>query len=103
MNENIMLRKYSRDKGIVTRKIAEETILVPIRGRLADMRNIFMLNPVAEFIWDRLEKDRTLESILDDITGQFDIDKQIAKKDVLSFVRKLKDLELIGEAKKNDS
>ena len=101
MNENKddLLLKHVKKEEIATRKIGGETLLVPIRGRLAEMRNLFMLNPVAEFIWDRLEQDRTSGSILDDIVDEFEVDRQVAENDLLALVRRLKALELISGAK----
>ena len=43
-------RIYIREKDIISRDIAGETILVPIRGNLADMQCVFTLNPVGIFI-----------------------------------------------------
>ena len=59
-NEGIRQKVFIKNEEVISRKIAGETILVPVRGRLADMRRIFTLNPVAEYIWHRIDGKNTI-------------------------------------------
>ncbi len=90
MKDKTILKKTFRKKeAIVAREIAQETILVPIRGKLADMQKIFMLNPVAKFIWQHLDGKRNMADIRDRIVLDFDASKREVEKDIKEFVEQL--------------
>ncbi len=82
-------RVSRRDEQVVSRSIVGETILVPIRGKLADLQRIFALDPVSEFIWKRLDGKTTLGEIRDEIVAVFEVDDEKAAIDLLEFVDSL--------------
>ena len=82
-------RVSRRDEQVVSRTIVGETILVPIRGKLADLQRIFALDPVAEFIWRKLDGSATLGNIRDEIVDVFEVDDERAAADLLEFVDRL--------------
>ncbi len=88
-SESILEKVFRRKDDIVHRKIAGETILVPIRGSLADMQKIFSLNPVGEFIWDELDGARSLREISAGIQAAFDVTEEEANADLEAFVAEL--------------
>jgi len=92
-----MNKIYQKNKDIVTRKIAGETILVPICGNVADMQRLFMLNPVAEFIWGQLERGASFDSICTDIVENFEVGRVEAEQDVKAFMEKLVKFDLVCE------
>jgi hypothetical protein len=71
---------------VVRREIAGETILVPIRGRAADMRRMYSLNPSAAFVWERFDGRRTLGEIVEELLEAFAADPAAAQSDVEDFV-----------------
>lgn len=99
MNDTIEFfeKVYQKNEEIVFRKIADEAILVPIRGNLADMQRLFMLTPVAEFIWQQLKGDVTLEAVLMKVLDNFEVSREQAEKDICEFVLELNKFGLIGE------
>jgi hypothetical protein len=80
---------YQKKEDIVTRSIADETLLVPIRSQMADMQRIFALNPVAEYIWQQLDGKQKLENILAGITSNFNVEKVQAESDLQEFILQL--------------
>ena len=84
---------------IVARRIAEETLLVPVRGNLADMQRIFSLNPVAEYVWEQLDGKRTLDGICDGVLEVFDVAKEQVEVDVPGFIDELLEAGLIVAVK----
>ena len=86
---------FNKPDTIVARPVAGETILVPIRGNLADMEKIFSLEQVGEFIWQQLDGKQSLEDICSLITDQFDVDKKTAEADLTEFVAELLEAGLI--------
>ena len=91
----IMQKVFRKKEEIVSRKIAGETILVPISGKLADMQRIFSLNPVAEYIWNQLNGERDLQEISSSILSVFNVEKEQADVDVQEFIGELLKEDLI--------
>ncbi len=91
---------YEKTGSLVTRRIAGELILVPISGDLANLQRIFTLTPVAEFIWERLDKKRDLIGIRDDVVARFDVESSQADADIFAFIEKLINARLIKEVEK---
>ena len=89
MNAGGDMRTFRKKEEIVTRKIAGETILVPIRGSLADMQKIFSLNPVGEFIWQEINGQKNLQQISESIQSVFDVSQEEADTDVQDFITEL--------------
>ena len=82
-------RPFRRCEDVVSRRIAGETILVPIRGKLADMERLFALNPVAEYIWGQLDGQRGLAQIREGVLAEFDVAEEEADADIMAFIGEL--------------
>jgi coenzyme PQQ synthesis protein D (PqqD) len=90
---------FIRNQDIVSRKIAGELFLVPVKGKLADMEKIFTLTAVAEYIWDRLDGQRSLDEIRKDVVGQFDVGEEQADSDIREFIAELIEAGLVRSEK----
>jgi Coenzyme PQQ synthesis protein D (PqqD) len=76
----------SQSTSIVTRKTGNEYVLVPITNNIADMNSVYTLNETGAFIWEHIDGKRRVEEIIDELTNEYDIDKQNAESDVLTFI-----------------
>ena len=90
---------YRKQGDIVFRKIAGEFILVPIRGKLADMQQIFTLESVGEHIWQEMDGKKTLTDILKSVLDNFEVEKSTAELDIVEFIHELLDAKLIVKVK----
>lgn len=88
---------YRKKEDIVARQIAGETLLIPIRGRLADMQKLFALNRVAEYIWQQLDGKQNLQAIADGVLAAFEVQEEQAAADIREFVSQLKEADIIEE------
>ena len=61
---NVHDREITRGREVVTRRIADETLIVPIAGGVGDLDAIYTLNGVAARIWQLLEEPTTAERIV---------------------------------------
>ena len=86
---------YKKTHEIIDRTVAGETILVPLRGKLVDMQKIFALNPVGDFIWQRLDGQQTAADICRQACAVFDGDQKTIENDVNAFLGDLIAAELI--------
>jgi hypothetical protein len=75
----------------VTRKIGEETLVVPIRGTAAELDSVFVLNDVGAVIWDQLDAHHGPEEIAQAVAADFDVSADVARQDVALFLHALKD------------
>jgi hypothetical protein len=86
MNPDLKLR---RKENIAGRRIAGESFLIPVCGTPLDMENIFVLNPLADFILERLDGKHTLEAIVADILKTYDVKREQVNADVAELVGEL--------------
>lgn len=91
-------RTFRPKDDLVYRKVADESLLVPIRGKLADMQRVFALNPVAALVWESLDGDTSISTIVQRITEKFNVDSETAENDAVAFLEELIDQDLIAEA-----
>ncbi|OGW29321.1 MAG: hypothetical protein A2X59_01430 [Nitrospirae bacterium GWC2_42_7] len=97
-SENSILEKvFIKDPDIVTRKIAGELFIVPIKGKLADMQQIYTLDPVAEYIWQELGSGKNLSNIRNSIIEKFEVTEETADSDLREFISELLNAGLIRE------
>lgn len=80
---------YRRQDHVLSRHVVGETLLVPVRGKLADLQRLFTLNPVAEFVWERLDGARSVAQIAGEVSDAFDVTREQAEKDIGDFVQRL--------------
>jgi hypothetical protein len=90
---------YRRSTDVRDRQVLDETLLVPIRGELADLQRIFALNPVAQHIWSQLDGERDLAAIRDTIVARFEVEPAQAEADLMEFVAELSAAGLAAEVK----
>ncbi|MCL4822539.1 MAG: PqqD family peptide modification chaperone [Vicinamibacteria bacterium] len=89
---------YRRSATVATRVIADETLIVPFRGTLASLRQIFALNPVAAFVWGRIDGSATLAVILDAVLERFEVTREQAAADLLALIAELAEIGLVEPA-----
>ena len=90
--------RYAKSGDIVTRSIADETILVPVRQSAEDLDSIYSINEVAATIWDLMDGKRTLGEIKALLMEKFDVAPEELERDMAEFVEQLKAEKLIRSA-----
>ena len=88
---------FAKSKELVTREVAGERIIVPIKGHVGDLGSIYTLNEVGTMIWQLIDGDTSLSQIVDAVTGEYDIGEAEAKKDVVDFLNSLEAAGLIQQ------
>lgn len=86
---------FKHGDNIVTRKVMDETLLVPIRGDIASMDNIFTLNNGADFIWSQLDGNHTLHSIARKMANKYDAPRATIENDMRELVTGLSEAGLL--------
>lgn len=86
-----------RTSDVATRKILDETILVPIRGMVAQRMEIFSLNEVAAFVWKRLDGITTVGQLVEAVTAEFEVEPEQARADIGDLIGQLRELGLLAD------
>ena len=97
LDQHLQEKIYSKNGDIVRRDIADEIILVPIRGNMADMRKIFALDAVADYIWMQLDGKMSCGDIHTALLTIFDVESDQAAEDLNDFINDLLKTDLIRE------
>lgn len=78
--------RYRRRPDVVSRQVAGETVLVPIRGTVAELQSIHLTNPVGGFILELLDGSRTLEDVRAALLERYDAAPARIDADLEEFV-----------------
>ncbi len=90
-------RLFQKDSSIVSRKIADEVILVPVSQKLGDVDCIYTLNDVAAHIWELIDGKRSLKSLRDSMVEAFQVQDSEAQEDLIMLIEQLKEVGAIQE------
>jgi hypothetical protein len=83
------------DRSVVLREIAGETFLVPIRGTLAELQDLFVLDGVGQWVWERLDGTRDVDDLAAQACQEFNVSPEAARADLESFLGELLDAGLV--------
>ena len=70
-------------------------MLVPTGRATVDFNGMITLNETGAFLWKQLVEEKTLDQLAENFMKEYDVDEATAKKDIMEFVEKLKDADLI--------
>jgi hypothetical protein len=59
------------------------------------MQRLFVLDGIADFIWQRLDGKRSVAELVMDVIADFDVEHDVAKADVRRFLRELDEQGLV--------
>ncbi len=88
---------YVRNDRVVSRKIVDELILVPIRQSVADMEALYTVNEVGARVYELIDGKRPVREIVEAIVSEFDVAFETAEADVREFIAQLLQIEGIRE------
>jgi hypothetical protein len=86
---------YRQAGNIVTRRIMDETLLVPVSGELASMEELYTLNETGAFVWQALDGVRPLAEIRCQLEEQYDAPAEEIEADLLEIINGLADAGLV--------
>ncbi len=88
-------RCFSKEDNCVTREIAGETIIVPIKGRVGDLDSIYTLNEVGTLIWQLIDGRRNIGEIVQSVRKTYDVESEEVTRDTFDFLGSLEKAGLI--------
>jgi len=89
---------YIPSDNIVAREIEGELVIVPLVSGIGDMEDeLFTLNETGRAIWKYFDGKNNLSNIVNELTKEYDANKEEIEKDVLGLTEELLRRGMIAE------
>jgi coenzyme PQQ synthesis protein D (PqqD) len=95
--KGVVVQSVNPARSFVTRRLAGETLIVPVAGGVADLECIYVLNAVAARIWDLLATPMTPDAVAAAISSEFEVSPDESARDVAEFLDSLRSRGMIDE------
>jgi len=89
---NLLDKVYKKSDSIVSRKIADEFILVPIKQNVGDLESISTLNEVAARIWELIDGKKKVSEIKDVILDEYEVTPRKLETDIIKYIKELENI-----------
>jgi hypothetical protein len=93
---DILTNCFVKKDDSVTRQIAGETIIVPVRSHVGDVNTIFTMNELGAMIWKLIDGQTTVSQIVAAVCSEYDVTLEQATADITDFLESLEAERLIG-------
>ena len=93
-----MLQCYCKAGDLVTRSIATETIIVPVRAHVVDLESIYSMDQVGSLIWQLIDERMSVDEIVEAVCASYEVGREQAANDVREFLDTLQAAGLIRSA-----
>ena len=80
---------FVRSRSVVSRRVAGETLIVPVRGKVGDLASIFSFNGAGSLIWEMLEAPASLMELVGAVECEYEVGKAQAQIDVTRFLNEM--------------
>jgi hypothetical protein len=100
-NERIVIsdtQVFVRSRAVVSRVVAGETLIVPVRGKVGDLASIYSFNETGSLIWKLLDTPRTVGYVVGAVAEEYQVDTEKVRQDVLRFLSEMRTVGLIEVA-----
>lgn len=95
-SENAPAGRWHRATSVIARRVAGETVLVPLASRTSDPEfksaRLFVLNETGEYLWSLLDSPRSSLELAQNLTLEFETAASRAHSDVEVFLAALRDI-----------
>lgn len=71
------------------RDVADSTVLVPVGAATERFPGMITLNETGKFLWEALATEQTLDSLVELLLEQYQVETEQAHKDAQAFLHKL--------------
>jgi hypothetical protein len=85
-------------RNVVSRVVAEEALVVPIRGGAGDLDSIYTFNDSGTRLWGMLEEGRSATELAEYLQASYGITAEQARMDAVNFLAELNEEGLTEQA-----
>lgn len=90
--------RLRRSSNVVSRVVANEAIVVPIRRGVADLNSIYTFNESGTLLWSWLEKGLNPAELVSHLQSEYGLSREQAAADAESFLKELNEEGLVEPA-----
>jgi hypothetical protein len=91
-------RRFVARRSLVTRRIAGETILVPIAAGVGDLDAVYTLSDVGSTVWALLQQPVSMTEIVDAVFTEYEVSRETASNDIAEYLDLLLSKKLVEPA-----
>ena len=82
-------------EGFMLREVAGSFAVVPVGKASLDFKGMISLNETGAFLWKLLAEGITKEDLLVKMLAEYDVDEEVAKTHIDTFIKKLEESGLL--------
>jgi len=86
------MKKPLRAERLAYKSIGMDTVILDSKGR----QEVHELNEVAGFVWNLCDGHHDLDSIVEEVCKEFDVENETAKKDVVELLNEFQGKDLLS-------
>lgn len=81
-----LTERYVRSQSVVSRRIAGETLIVPVRGKVGDLASIYSFNATGTLLWESLASSQSFADLVEALEHEYTVEHEQAEHDVKQFL-----------------
>ena len=81
-----LTERYVRSQSVVSRRIAGETLIVPVRGRVGDLASIYSFNGTGTLLWESMASLQSFSDLVEILEREYAVEHEQAVQDVRQFM-----------------
>ena len=85
-----------RSSDFILRDVAGTLVIVPVGSAVSDFPGMITLNSTGAYIWELLESEQTVESLVEALQARYDVEQDLARTDVEAFIKRLQSTGALG-------
>lgn len=98
MQEVSLFSVFRKIDNIIVKEIEDELLVITMNNGITDIdSSIYTINTTGKIIWEKLTGLISLDAIIEDLAGEYDVSREIIEKDVKKLIRDFLDKGLILE------
>lgn len=86
---------FVRSQSVVSRRVAGETLIVPVRGKVGDLASIYSFNETGSLIWQSLETPKGVSELISAVEQEYAVEPEQAERDVKQFLNDMLSVGLV--------
>ena len=92
---SILEKTLTKSENVITRNIAGETLIVPVRASVGDLDSIYTLDEVASSVWRMVDGRRSLAEIVNAVCDEYEVSPEVAERDVAELACAMEEAGLV--------
>jgi hypothetical protein len=86
---------FVRSQAVVSRRVAGETLVVPVRGKVGDLASIYSFNQTGSLIWQSLESPKGFAELVSMVEQEYAVEHEQLRQDVKQFLHDMLSADLV--------